>query len=140
MKCIPMKKLVKESLTDVLKPKTEDEIRKELDPLLQDFVNRVSVAEFEEYFLENITTARKLKTSDGYVIPTTEDEITDAIDHFLGDISTVDMHGPVDYEVSMRFPKLNQLLYQRFQGNGETYWQIIEKLNQMFADKFHLEY
>jgi hypothetical protein len=109
--------------------------------LIQDFVDGISVEEFEEYFLEEDSPYVKkiIEPNGDYTIVTTDWKVEDAINNFAMDIGTgYDQEGnPVS-----RFPEFGSFWYELTKVSPyEDYeWDIIDKVKNEFAKKFHLEW
>jgi hypothetical protein len=116
--------IVREALTDILKPK---ELNIDFDRLTQDFLKRISVEDFEEYILDQPHTQKVELPNGNYVISTTDGATMDAIQHFA-------LKRP-------HFNKIwNNLLYQFNYSNSDWAWEIIDKIYDAVANKFHLEW
>ena len=120
-------KLVRESISDVLKPKDQSLIDAEVDPLIKELVDSISVKEFEEWFLYGSGISKKfMLPNNSYVITSSEHEVKNAVDYFT------------TMSANEEIINLWETVITNFdQNEAERIW---DKFIDAFAEKFHLEW
>lgn len=135
-------KLVRESIENVLQPKTKEDINAEIDPIIQNFVDNISIEEFEEYLLRHSDsphTKKFIEPNGNYVIATTDWMVDDAIEHFASDIGTGRDRETGEY--TQRFPEFAKFYHHLTNNLYDDYtWEYMQKIYDVVADKFHLEW
>ena len=136
--------LVKESLKHILKPKPQIEIDNKIDIIIKDFIDGISIKDFEDFFLETqmdvITPKKFILPNRNYVIVTTEEQVSNAIDYFA-----IEDHAS-KYPDTSHYSEanINSFLYlweALIPKYGNTYYNnIIQRIYDLFSKKFHLEW
>jgi len=138
-------KLVKESIEQVLRPKTEIDIFNEIDPLVDKFIANITSQQVEEQ-VDVINDAkpnhiRKLIDNGEVSYLTNEEGIYDLIDDFAFKISTGKDPQTDDYY----FPNQEfSSFWTQFQTSDRIYYdsimEMMERIFQKFSQKFNIEY
>jgi len=130
-KIVNQYKNMSESIKDILRPKSKQDIDKEINIIIKNFVNRISIAEFEEYILDNYPLTKIFTNDEDFVISTTKGEIVNAIWFFANEVIGED---PGNYR--SRFPEILKI----FDYNEKNEGRFMDNICDAFAKKFHLEW
>lgn len=155
-------KLVNESIEDVLKPKTEKDINKDLDKTIDEFVNQVTLYDFLKSFQSikswqsgltyNLGSMRKLKKGNQFIFLMDRDSLFNVVDDLasafkfdeplMSDIENA-MENQ-DYEASYKFPEFNkfwtEFLHMSRNLTKDHYNYAVNRTLEKIADKFNVEY
>lgn len=153
---------VAESIEDVLKPKTQESINKELDHTIDNFVDQVSLKDFIKSFNDtkqwqgglafNLSGMRKLKKGNDYIFLMDRDSLFNIIDDLASAfkfdeplISDIDKaQQDQDYDASYKFPEFQkfwtEFLHTDRNITRQNYDYVTNRVMEKIADKFNVEY
>jgi len=142
---IKWERIVQESLSDVLRPKTDEDIIKDMRPLVDDFVDSITPEQIEE-LIDDINEwkpglFRKFAEGDRVSYMTNEEGVYDLVDDVAFKISTGKDPVTDDYY----FPNQEfQDFWSKFQtsdkANYDSIMKMMDYILQKFATKFNIEY
>lgn len=153
---------VAESIEDVLKPRSQEAINKDLDQVIDDFVNQVTLKDFIKSFNSmkewqgglhfNRGFMRKLKKGDQYFFLMDRDSLFNIVDDLASAfkfdeplISDIDkaMQNQ-DYDASYKFPEFNKFWTEFLHTNRnltkDNYNHTVNRALEKIAQKFNVEY
>ena len=137
------KKLVREYIEEILVPKKEEEIDNLTNKIIDDFVNKIPVSDFEYYFLDEVDSPmnKKIKGANGsYIILTDEDQVIQAIDYFSREMEWSQNPNQIE-PIKGRFESFSQLWdFIVNHLSDDYYWPIVDKILNKFRQKFKLEW
>ena len=132
-------KLVRESIEQILKPKSTEDIYSHIDPLIDEFINNVTVDELDQE-LDNYEH-RKLVQADKYEILTNEENLFNIIDSLATSLIVGKYMHSDDYD--FKHPEFYDMwmgLQSRDNISNDMITMSVERVMERFAEKFNIEY
>ena len=143
-------KIVRESIKSILKPRTIEDINKETEATIDDFVDNISIEEFNKFVLNEykdvLKDTRPILHDNNYSYITSEKDLNEMINNFACELGA-DAAGVIMY----RFPKMWEI-WRRISwviffgkdpeesGYVQIFHDILNSLQEKFAEKFHIEW
>ena len=153
---------VAESIEDVLKPKSQQSINKELDKVIDRFVDQVTIKDFLKSFNNtkhwqrgltfNFSSMRKLKKGNDYIFLMDYDSLYNIVDDLassfkfdeplLSDIENA--QNERDIPDSSKFPEFRdfwiQFLHTNRNLDASNVDYVIDRIMEKIAQEFNVEY
>jgi len=135
--------LVNRSISDVLKPKSDSDIEKQLESVSNDFVNKITFKEFDETF-SDINSYRKdskkltFKKEKSYLC--TLETLYDIVNELSSKEFTGRLSDQGEYSFSFKYPEINHLLLTLEHDDKTTYYKLILKIIRKLSIKFNIEH
>jgi hypothetical protein len=135
--------IVRESIADVLKPKAEEDIYNEIDPVIDDFLSKVTFENVDETFQKYADApwhkSRKLIDKNGNVtFLSSKSDLIDVIDDLAFSLSTgLD---PETGDYYYKYKDFGDFWTAANTMEKDKGWKVIDRIIEKFANKFDIEY
>lgn len=148
---------VAESLEDVLKPRSQEAINKDLDQVIDDFIDQVTLKDFIKSFNNikkwqgglhfNRGFMRRLKRGDQYFFLMDRDSLFNIVDDLASAFKFDDIDKAQqnqNYNASYKFPEFNkfwtEFLHLSTNLTKDNYNHAVNRALEKIAQKFNVEY